>query len=87
MSTMEHDFDFNGAADVFTGGGRIGRRLPMAYRRFATGAEAIRFAIERQALEKLPATVIEVDEVRLAGTEIRDHYESTRYPLSRGKPT
>ena len=82
MEFMEN-FDFNAPADVFVGGGRINRRKAMSYRRFQTGAEAIRFAIELQAADKLVATVVEIDETRFAAEEIRTLYDSAEYPLPR----
>ncbi len=86
MNTMEPTFDFSATAAVFVGGGRIGRRVSMTYRRFATTAEAVRFAIELQSSKKLPLTVVETDEGRLGGAEIRSLYESADYPLPRGEP-
>lgn len=87
MNTMGPTFDFNAPADVFIGGGRIGRRVAMSYRRFATTAEAVRFAIELQSSKKLPLTVVEADEGRLGAAEIRSLYDSADYPLPRGKPS
>lgn len=82
MSVMEN-FDFNEPADVFVGGGRHGKRQPMSYRRFSTGAEAIRFAIELQSADKLVATVVEAEDARFTAAEIRDLYDSADYPLPR----
>ena len=79
---MEH-FNFNRPADVFVGGGRLGKRSRMAYRRFSSGAEAIRFASELQSADRLTATVVEVDEVRFGAAEIRNLYASADYPLPR----
>jgi hypothetical protein len=79
---MEH-FNFNEPADVFVGEGRLGKRSRMAYRRFPSGAEAIRYAIELQSADKLAATVMEVEEVRFGAAEIRSLYESADYPLPR----
>lgn len=79
---MEH-FDFTAPADIFIGGGRISKRSPMTYRRFASGAEAIRFAIELQSADRLAMTAIEVEEARLGPKEIRSLYDSEDYPLAR----
>jgi len=79
---MEH-FDFTEPAEIYVGGGRMSKRFPMLYRRFATGAEAIRYAIEEQSAEKLAATVLEVDEARFAAGEICSLYECEAYPLPR----
>lgn len=76
-------FNFMDPADIFVGGGRILNRFPMSYRRFATGAEAIRYAIELQGAEKLVATVIVVEEARFDAAAIRRLYDSAAYPLPR----
>lgn len=55
----------------------------MTYRRFATGAEAIRFAIEEQAPAYLTATALESGGERFEGAAIRMLYDSERYPLAR----
>ena len=82
MNQMEQ-FNYNEPADVFVGGNRFSKRNAMAYRRFPTGAEAIRFAIELQSADKLVATVVEIDEVRFGAAEIRSLYDSVDYPLPR----
>jgi len=53
------------------------------YRRFARGAEAIRFAIEELAADVLYGTVIEANEQRFDAAAIRTLYESGAYPLIR----
>ncbi len=55
----------------------------MTYRRFATGAEAIRFVIEEQAPANLIATALESEGERFEGAAIRTLYDSERYPLAR----
>lgn len=55
----------------------------MTYRRFATGAEAIRFIIEEQPAATLLAAAIESEGERFEGAAIRTLYESERYPLAR----
>jgi len=55
----------------------------MTYRRFATGAEAIRFVIEEQAPANLIATALESEGERFEGAAIRTLYDSERYPLVR----
>ena len=59
----------------------------MTYRRFESGAEAIRFAIEELPAEVLIGTVLEVNEERFNAADIRKLYESRAYPLQRrGSP-
>lgn len=58
-------------------------RNAMTYRRFTTGAEAIRFAIEELPPEGLAASVLEIDAGRFEPGAIRDLYYSAAYPLTR----
>lgn len=79
---MEH-FDFYEPAAVGVGAGRPGKRSRMACRRFPSGAEAVRYAIELQNADKLAATVVEVEEVRFGAAGTRSQYESAACPLPR----
>ena len=65
------------------GRGRSMHRNAMTYRRFATGAEAIRFAIEELPPEGLAASLLEIDAGRFEPGAIRDLYDSAAYPLAR----
>ena len=58
-------------------------RQPLIYRRFASAAEAIRFAIEDLPAHSLVGTYLEVDETRFPSAEIRQLYASTHYPFAR----
>ncbi len=82
MCCME-TFDYSEPAEVFVGSSRFGKRSSMAYRRFSSGAEAVRFAIEQQSADKLVATVVEADDLRFVAEEIRALYDSAAYPLPR----
>ena len=62
---------------------RSAHRKPMTYRRFATSAEAIRFAIEHLPAEGLAATVLEMDGDRFDSAAIRKLYDAPEYPLPR----
>jgi hypothetical protein len=55
----------------------------VTYRRFDSGAEAIRFAIEELPSDVLFGTVLEVNEQRFDAAQIRKLYESKAYPLQR----
>jgi hypothetical protein len=77
-------FDYTTDAELFSS--KIGRRgrQPLMYRRFASAAEAIRFAIEDLPAHSLVGTYLdEVDETRFPSAEIRRLYASTHYPFAR----
>jgi len=76
-------FDYDTAAELFTGKGRASRRQPLGYRRFVRAADAIRFAIEDIPPQLLQRMCLEVDEVRFDGQDIRRLYDSAAYPLAR----
>jgi hypothetical protein len=84
FSRFEMRFDYQAAAELFTGRSARGAR-PMRYHRFDTGAEAVQFAIETLTAEQLLAAVLKIDENRYRHGEIRAFYESTAYPLPRKK--
>jgi hypothetical protein len=76
-------FDYTTDAELFSSKfGRRGRQ-PVMYRRFASAAEAIRFAIEDLPAHSLVGTYLEVDETRFPSAEIRRLYASTHYPFAR----
>jgi hypothetical protein len=79
-------FDYRTEAELFPTMGRKMRRQPIAYRRFAAAADAIRFAIEELPPEGLVGAYLEVDEERFDGKAIRRLYDSADYPLARRMP-
>jgi hypothetical protein len=78
-----NDFDYAAPAEVFACKSRGSSPRPVTYRRFDSGAEAIRFAIEELPSDVLFGTVLEVDEQRFDAAQIRKLYESKAYPLQR----
>jgi hypothetical protein len=76
-------FDYAASAELFMAKRRHGVRQPLSYRRFATAAEAIRFAVEEfPAVRALGAWML-VGEERFDSVEIHRLYESDDYPLGR----
>jgi hypothetical protein len=75
-------FDYGAPAELFPSRGWK-KRNPVAYKRFDTAAEAIRFAVEEMPPPALLGACIEVSEARFGLREIHDLYESAAYPLKR----
>jgi hypothetical protein len=73
-------------ADADRARSRSTYRNGITYRRFASGAEAIRFAIEELAPPALAKTVLVVNGGRHDAGAIQTLYASADYPLPRGKP-
>jgi len=76
-------FDYDAPAELFACKSRGSSPRPVTYRRFASGAEAIRFAIESLPADVLFGTVIEANEQRFDAAQIRKLYDSPAYPLPR----
>ncbi len=76
-------FDYATSAELFSLTGRRGRHQPLNYKRFASAAEAIRFAIEDLSPQCLLGTYLEVDDSRYESKGIRRLYASAQYPLPR----
>jgi hypothetical protein len=77
-------FDYDSPAELFMpkpkgGGGRP----PIGYRRFATAAEAVRFAVENFPGVKTPGVWMQVEDERFDSAEICRLYENSGYPLRR----
>jgi hypothetical protein len=77
------NFDYDTPGEIFVGRGNGGMRGPVSYRRFATSADAIQFAIEQLEPSQLRASVLEVNEERFYAGSIRQLYGDRRYPLER----
>ncbi len=72
-------FDFSAPAELFPSRNRkIASRVK--YRRFATAADAIRYAVEELPEPLLLGAFIEIDDSRLGHKDIRALYESERFP-------
>jgi hypothetical protein len=68
-------------ADAKRARSRATHRSAITYRRFASAAEALRFAIEELSPDALAKTVIVVDGERHEPAAVRSLYESADYPL------
>jgi hypothetical protein len=76
-------FDFDAPAELFSSVGQGAARGTMQYRRFATGAEAIRYAIEDLPAALLRGSIIQVEDDRFDARQIRELYDCPAYPLAR----
>ena len=72
-------FDYNAPAELFLSK-RVGN-TSAKYRRFATAAEAIRYAIEVLRTPKAFGAHLEVGDERLNSSDILRLYEADDYPL------
>jgi hypothetical protein len=76
-------FDYGIPAELFMGKGKGGPRQRLRYRRFATAAEAIQFAIEELPAVRALGAWMQVGDERFDGDGIQRLYESHDYPLQR----
>jgi hypothetical protein len=77
------DFDYHRTAGLYAGKSHRGGNVRPRYRRFETAAEAVRFAIEDLPGSQLPGSVLEVEEARFEGQQIRKLYDAPGYPFPR----
>jgi hypothetical protein len=75
--------DFDAPAELFMAKRKGGTRQPLTYRRFATAAEAIRFAVEDLPAVRTLGAWMQVGDERFEGDEIQRLYDSGGYPLPR----
>src|SRR5260370_12460514 len=79
-------FDYNSPAELFIPKRKKGAGSPRSatgYRRFATAAEAIRFAVEEFPAIRTLGAWMQVGDERFGSDEICRLYESSDYPLQR----
>lgn len=76
-------FDYGLPAELFTAKRKGGPRQRLGYRRFATAAEAIRFAVEDFPAMRTLGASMQVGDSRFDSEDIHRLYESDDYPLRR----
>jgi hypothetical protein len=76
-------FDYSLPAELFTGKRKSSSRQRLGYRRFATAAEAIRFAVEDFPAVRTLGAWLQVGDERFDSDEIHRLYERADYPLHR----
>jgi Arc/MetJ-type ribon-helix-helix transcriptional regulator len=76
-------FNYSAPAELF-----LARRIKSSrenYRRFATAAEAIRYAVEDLRTPRAFGTWLEVGDERFNSNEIQQLYEAKDYPLRKSE--
>ena len=76
-------FDYDAPAELFLSK-RFGNKREK-YRRFATAAEAIRYAVEALRTPKAFGAWLEVGDARFNSSEIQRLYEAADYPLRKSE--
>ena len=82
MSHQGIAFDYSSPAELFLAR-RRGRHTD--YRRFATAAEAIRYAVEELRTRRYLRAWMQVGDARFNKEEINQLYDNGGYPLRRSK--
>jgi hypothetical protein len=80
---MMSKINWSASAEIFSNGTARKHRQPIAYRRFNSGAEAVRFAMEELPEAARVGVVLEADEDRFDHRDIQALYNSPDYPLPR----
>lgn len=78
-------FDYGLPAELFMGKRKGGPRQRLGYRRFATAAEAIRFAVEEFPAVGALGAWMQVGDERFDSDDIHRLYDRGDYPLSRSR--
>ena len=76
---------YDASAELFMPRRKGGPRRPISYRRFATAAEAIGFAVEDFPAIRTLGAWMQVGDERFDSDDIRRLYESSDYPRRRRK--
>ena len=76
-------FDYNAPAELFLA--KPAKSSRTKYRRFATAAEALRYAVGTYASPRPFGAWLEVGEERFSSSEIQRLYEADVYPLRKSE--
>ncbi len=76
-------FDYGAPAELFMAKRKGGARQPLGYRRFATAAEAILFAVEDFPAVRALGAWMQIGDERFDSDDIQRLYDSSDYPLKR----
>lgn len=76
-------FDYGSPAELFMANRKGRARQRLGYRRFATAAEAIRFAVEDFPAMRTLGAWMQVGDERFDSEDIHRLYERDEYPLRR----
>ena len=82
MSSQGTTFDYSSPAELFLSKRRVRHT---EYRRFATAAEAIRYAVEILRTPRAFGAWLQVGDERFNSNEIQRLYESSDYPLRKSE--
>jgi hypothetical protein len=78
-------FDYTAPAELFIAKRSGGPRAPLGYRRFASAAEAIRFAVEELPAGRILGAFMQIGDLRFDSEGIRSLYDCEDYPLRRAR--
>ena len=78
-------FDYATPAELFMAKRKGSPHQRLGYRRFATAAEAIRFAVEELPAPRALGAYMQVGDERFNSEDIHYLYESNDYPLRRSR--
>jgi hypothetical protein len=79
-------FDYSAPAELYMPKRNARQHKPIGYRRFATAAEAIRFAVEDFPTVRTFGPWMQIGDERFDCEEIHRLYEGSGYPLRRITP-
>jgi hypothetical protein len=73
-------FNYSAAAELFPGKNKSKKSR---YQRFSSAAEAVRYVMEELPKDLVGGSMLEVDEQRFNGAQIRTLYDDATFPLAK----